>query len=458
MSRAAPDAITFLPRRPTVRDGLGDFMIAPVGQQATALVRRQMIGSPTKRSRAVRRVGTTAIVCGAALSAKFWGPGSPVPGTPLASKVCASRSSRGALGRSVGSGIALVVHASHHRLVQLDTQKPDETIRRRLPSPDGEQFCGQTIASRVCDPHPANIDGSSARYAYDVAPLDSRLQTPLSGVLTRMANDARATAAKATKAGVSEVDWIEDFHALVAQNLAAELYDKIRLAGLRLSISVATALVHGNPFQVDPLWRHGISPAVEISDLLLVGERHDASGVAERQALLLQMKVGLVKLRRPSVSGAARQAALFSEWPPITWSKRSTRDELPGPFPRTPAPGPCDAAQFGIIPDAGTWPATSFEALPLAGGPRFAQPRSLTAEMARTLRLDLGVDATPGPVDGWSRIVEDILRVAPPATFRAVGGSASASPTTNEHRRIGGASRGRFAVIVVGFGPPGVLD
>ncbi len=290
-----------------------------------------------------------------------------------------------------------------------------------------------------------------------VAALYPSLQNPFRDVLSRIAEDARATATP-TKVGPSEVDWIENFHALVAVNLASDLRKCVRRKRLALSVSVQTALVHGNPFKVTPTWRHRPRPSVEIGDLLLVGERHKTGGLKERQALLLQMKVGAVVLRSPSVSGPTRQAALFAEWPPIEWSAASMLAGLPGPFPRTPSPGPCDAAQFGIIPNASAWPRDSFDALPLKRGPGFGKKRSLAGEMARTLRLDLGIDATPGPTDGWPRIVEDILQVAPTKTFRADTNRPSRSPTTTEHRRSGGAKRGRFVVIVVGFGPPSVFE
>jgi hypothetical protein len=288
-----------------------------------------------------------------------------------------------------------------------------------------------------------------------VPALDPRLQGPFTDVFLRMANDARATG-RQYRAGVSEVDWIEDFHALVAENLAADLQQRVHGEGMTLSVSVGTALVHGRPFQVKPTWAHRPSPTVEIGDLLMVGERHDTTGLVERQALLLQMKVGPVALRSALVSGPTRQAALYAEWPPFTWSDATTLNGLPGPFPRTPAPGPCDAAQFGIVPNHRAGVGT-FDALPLMPGPRFAPARQLAGEMARVLRLDLGVDATPKPSSGWSRIVQDILEVAPAKTFRS-NATPSKTAATTRHRADGGARRGRFLVIVVGYGPPGVLD
>jgi hypothetical protein len=91
---------------------------------------------------------------------------------------------------------------------------------------------------------------------------------------------------------VSEVDWIENFHGLVEPNLANDLRDAGRAIGASFSIAVRSALVHGNPFQAS---LDGMSPpTVEIGDLLIVGEFHDEAGfLGERQALLLQMKVGV---------------------------------------------------------------------------------------------------------------------------------------------------------------------
>jgi len=163
-------------------------------------------------------------------------------------------------------------------------------------------------------------------------PLDRSLQVPFADALSRLAIDARATATALTKTGFSEVDWIENFHALVATNLAADLRARVRAQGQAVSVAVGTALVHGSPFRVTPNWGHGSSPSIEIGDLLFVGERHEVDGLKERQALLLQMKVGAVVLRSAAVSGPTRQAALFAEWPPITWSVTATCAGLPGLF------------------------------------------------------------------------------------------------------------------------------
>ncbi len=288
-----------------------------------------------------------------------------------------------------------------------------------------------------------------------MAPLDKALQGPLHQVFNRLLVDARATA-RPRKAGPSEVDFIENFHALVAANLQGEIARHV--SGLALSVRVETALVHGSPFQVRPEWRHGDAPTVEIGDLMLVAERFDRESggePAERQALLLQIKVGRPKLRAYPDGGPTRQAALFAEWPPIYWVSAAMR-RLPGPFPRTPAPGPCDAAQFGIVPPA----SPSFEALPLEAHRRkiwFGEARPLAGELARTMRLNLGVDATPDGGNGWPRIVEDLLQAAPLKDFRASASSKAPSEITQEHRDLG-ARRGRFVIVRVGIADQGVLD
>ncbi len=290
-----------------------------------------------------------------------------------------------------------------------------------------------------------------------MAPLDAALQGQLREVFARLLVDARATA-RPRKTGPSEVDFIENFHALVAANLKDAVARRIAGSGLSLSVKVETALVHGSPFQVRPQWRHGSKPTIEIGDLMLVGERYDREsheGPTQRQALLLQMKVGKPKLRARPDGGPTRQAALFAEWPPIHWVS-SAMASLPGPFPRIPNPGPCDAAQFGIVPPS----STSFEALPLELRGRkiwFGEARDLAGELARTVRLDLGVDATPDGSNGWPRIVQDILQFAPMKTFRASAKSKAPSTFTQGHRELG-ASRGRFLVIRVGVADQGVLD
>lgn len=288
-----------------------------------------------------------------------------------------------------------------------------------------------------------------------MAPLDRALQEPFREVFDRLLADARATA-RPRKGGPSEVDFIENFHALVAANLEPAVNRKVLDARLPLSVKVETALVHGSPFQVRPRWPFGDKLTIEIGDLMLVAERYEEEAretAPERQALLLQMKVGKPKLAARPAAGATRQAALYAAWPPIDWVSMAG---LPGPFPRTPSPGPCDAAQFGIVPPG----SGAFEALPLKARGRefwFGPARDLAGELGRALRLDLGVDATPDGGNGWPRIVEDMLEVAPLKTFRAASSVKAPSSLTQSHRDLG-ANRGRFVVIRAGIAPPGVFD
>jgi hypothetical protein len=284
-----------------------------------------------------------------------------------------------------------------------------------------------------------------------MAPLDETLQAPLHQVFERLLTDARVTA-RPMKTGPSEVDFIENLHALIAANLRDAIARQV--SGLGLSVKVGTALVHGSSFKVRPEWRHG-KASLEIGDLMLVAERYDREpreGPVERQALLLQIKVRKPTLAaRPRVS-TDRQAALFAEWPPFHWAS-SVMKGLPGTFPRTPRPGPCDAAQFGTL-------LPTFEALPLGSRGRriwFDEARDLAGELARTVRLALGVDATPDGGNGWPRIVEDMLQVAPVKDFRASSRSKAPSEITQEHRDRG-ARRGRFTIVQVGIAEQGVFD
>ncbi len=184
-----------------------------------------------------------------------------------------------------------------------------------------------------------------------------------------------------------EVDWLEHFHSEVGEKLDQKLRETMRNAEIWDSVIVQSAFIHGNPFQIEPV--EPLSRRVEAGDLLLVGERYDGGGVIERQALLLQMKVGPPNLNRTST---LQQALLYGSWPPITWQSQPLR-ELPGPHPRTPTPGPCDAAQFGIIPAAGE--AASPTAQRLIGPGIFtAESGPLSAEMAAVSRLESDCPAT----------------------------------------------------------------
>lgn len=287
------------------------------------------------------------------------------------------------------------------------------------------------------------------------------LQIPIEAAFERLFRSAAATATRAIR-GPSEVSWIEQTHNLAAVTLEADIRDALRSSGSSDSVSVASAFIHGNPFKVSA--RYPLSKPAEAGDLLLVGERRDRTGVTERQALLLQMKVGPPWWKSPA-SSTCQQALLYGAWPEIDWQSSALR-RLPGKHPRTPNPGPCRAAQFGVIPEYG---ATSYEAWPLISPAVFGSSLPLAAEAASAIRLALGVDATPGPDDGWSRIVQDMLERADLLTYaersrrlRQFGGTDEAEAAAGHHEPLGErhpyARRGRFAVIVVRHGPQGVLD
>jgi hypothetical protein len=241
----------------------------------------------------------------------------------------------------------------------------------------------------------------------------------------------------------------------------------MRSGGHPHSIAVETALVHGNPYQVLPSWRYGSRP-LEIGDLMIVGEAYGPSSgppvLTERHAFLMQTKVGVPRLGRAHVgttlAGPTAQAQLYTDWPPVAWTAAVLRALQPPPLPRTPVPGACDAAQFGIVPVS---PFGAFEALPLAAGPTFGVSEPLPAVCARTVRIDLGIDATPQPAgNGWPRIVEDILARA--GLSGAGGrGTTGASGATGGLAEGGGASdtaepERPFVAIVVRTGPQGMLD
>jgi hypothetical protein len=87
----------------------------------------------------------------------------------------------------------------------------------------------------------------------------------------------------------------------------------------------------------------------------------------------------------------------------------------------------------------------------------FGNPRDLAGQLARTVRLDLGVDATPDGGNGWPRIVEDMLAIAPLKAFREAAKTPAVNPVTQDHRAAG-ASRGRFVVLRIAIADQGILD
>jgi hypothetical protein len=305
-----------------------------------------------------------------------------------------------------------------------------------------------------------------------VVPLPRELQLPFEEVFGQLLRRVHATAKRRSGGKVDEVDWIEKFHALVRVDLEDGLRGAVRSEGGAFSVAVGSALVHGIPFNAWPRWAHRTARSIEIGDLLLVAElRGTRLELVDRQALLLQMKVGKPTLGGP-VTAAKAQAELYATWPHFNWSEK-LRNKLPGPFPRTPWPGPSAAAQFGIIPpeDGRSW-RTRHEALPLRHGPVFEQAAALERPMARTARLDLGVDAAPPTGTGWGRIVQDMLDAAPAYWFRGqrrfdprtepfglgrrlLSGENAAGTSPEQERR---ARRRVFVIVQVGFGPQGVLD
>ena len=122
------------------------------------------------------------------------------------------------------------------------------------------------------------------------------------------------------------------------------------------------------------------------------------------------------------------------------------------PDRRRQAKGPSRAAQFGIIP---TYSAGGRCEAQAVRAPRiFASPTSLSSELAATSRLDIGVDASPGPADGWSRIVEDMIEHAKALSYaERLPRSSDAQPGGSS-----GGGLGRFSLIVATTGPVGMVD
>jgi hypothetical protein len=292
--------------------------------------------------------------------------------------------------------------------------------------------------------------------------LEDVQETSVEKIFERLLLDA-FVAARPRARGVDEVDWIVRFHKLVGQNLESELASVYESQAGEVSVLVQSALVHGNPFQVRPQWAHA-ARSVEIGDLLIVGECCDAGcSVRLRQGLLLQMKVGEPRVGSRRVLGTTAQAALYAEWPPITWRQLEMFRELPGPFPRTPEPGPSCAAQFGLIPATHVRPrADEFTVRRVQADRTLYGDQKLAAALARAALMRLGVDATPGPDDGWARIVEDILSRARIVAFR--GDPRAVGRARGPRRRRAGdpvptpAAERPFLVIVATVAPGGTLD
>jgi len=161
-------------------------------------------------------------------------------------------------------------------------------------------------------------------------PLAASLQRPLEGVFHDHLQRTRKEARKLRSGSVSEVAWIERFHEGCASRLEVDLRSAVRGRGIGTSIRVESALVHGSPFQILPRWQH--DGGIEIGDLMLVGQRFDKAEVLlERQALLLQMKVGTPRLKEPPgrTDSTSRQGHFFATWPRFCWRFRPMRECVP---------------------------------------------------------------------------------------------------------------------------------
>jgi hypothetical protein len=206
-----------------------------------------------------------------------------------------------------------------------------------------------------------------------------------------------------------------------------------------------------------------------MGDLLLIAEEHGTDQLVRREALLLQMKVGIPTLSSTApIVGTNAQGEFYASWPSFNWSAK-LREMLPGPFPRRPEADSRFAAKFAVIPtsDSLTW--SSYEAFQIDTGPQLGSVEAVQRLMARVACLSLGVDATPvaRPHNGWARIVQDMIDAAPLYTFRgqsrfhsgldpAGGGfggiGAVVADTPNRNPRAG------FLIVQIGLGPGGRFD
>lgn len=282
--------------------------------------------------------------------------------------------------------------------------------------------------------------------------LSPDLQIPFQNVFDEAIIAAVACAPRLAH-GPDEVGWLEAFHSEVGSGLGNRLREEMGAVGVEGSVLAQSAFVHGNPFQILP--EAPVERRVEAGDLLVVGERYERDrGLVERQALLLQMKVG------EGLEGDStfQQALLYGAWPPVNWNARVLR-ALPGTHPRTPRPGPTRAAQFGIIPARSGNASGALELL--APGTFSGLARALAAEMAAVARLAIGVDATPGLPDGWPRIVQDMLERSLGLEY-GKGGLPRHSGAIGGESSDGGGDEGKdgdgFTTVVVSTGPTGMLD
>ena len=246
---------------------------------------------------------------------------------------------------------------------------------------------------------------------------------------------------------VGEVAWIRAFQTGVEESLESELRAQVRGAGGTDSVNVASALVHGTTFVVN-VPKSGVMGGAELADLMIVGERFNADGVVvQRQAMLLQMKVGFS--RHPSGFSSARQMALYGTWRTIQWKSQTLR-ALPGTHPRRLRHADRNVARFGLLPPVpGDGAAVCCEvarSLHL----RTTDSVLLATAMAMPASLTMNVDATSGPGNGWPRVVDDVLDHAGIKTFMEQPRLHNVSVPADDPSLT--------LVILVRSGPEGVVD
>jgi len=254
---------------------------------------------------------------------------------------------------------------------------------------------------------------------------EQKIRTVIDGRLT----SAWTQTARGHRRRPCEVAWFTALHKQFEDSLERDLAQAVGGSGL-LPI-VESVKVHGSkPFAVRPFtapWP-GSGETAEIGDLIFIVSIVKSGVLRQREALLLQMKVKPVNVKDDST---IRELHLYASWPHFWWASNRTAKACPAPHVRCPSPGPCDAAQIGVIPIGSPSPFTAYHVSLSNGVPGLEAPgRDLASEVACVLNLNLGIDATlrqRGCVC-WPQIVEDI---------RLFAGDAHRQSSRDIFRRIG---------------------
>jgi hypothetical protein len=238
----------------------------------------------------------------------------------------------------------------------------------------------------------------------------------LSRVLLTMFRCAWTDAIAGRKSGRPfEPRWFKALHGFFTATLEMELFDAIPSSGFRPLVE--SAVVHGgSPFAVRPAavpWTCG-GETTEIGDILFVVSRVESMGLVDREALLLQVKVGPPK---QSDDSTHRELAMYANWPSFWWSNASMTVGLPGPAERVMRSESRPAAQVAVVPENAPDEFDTFDVVQDDGVLAVNRGRPLADEVARLLNLNLGVRADYFHDDGvgcycWPRIIDDMRTYA----------------------------------------------